>query len=269
MEKKLGLLVISAALLAGAPALAKPPKPKPKTSRSGTGGGAKNVYGDHGGGAVSWCAEELETLSNGLCYVKAAEPERRTLVVFLHGMIAKNVDWQWLQERALTRQAKASKFDAIFAKAPLGPGGYAWPGTKEAQDANEDALIAGWNEARAELEKRNGVAYDEVFVMGFSSGAYFTSSLALRGRVKADGFAVFAGGAGFGTGATDMPPVFVGVCADDAQTAGHSRSFGATLAARGWPHRIDEQRVGHMFGDVHVAHAVAWLRAQKKSRQEG
>jgi predicted esterase len=218
-------------------------------------------------GPLPWCAEEVETLPNGLCHIDGGQPEgRRTLVVFLHGAIAKDVDWQWLQERALLRQAKQSKFEAIFARAPLGPNGYVWPGTASAQEANEQDLIDGWNEARTFLEKRDGRPFDEVFLLGFSSGAYFTSSLALRGRVKFDGFATFAGGAG-GQASSEVPvkaPVYVGVCADDAQTAVHSRAFGSVLAARGWPNRVDEQKVGHMFSDIHVAHALAYLRRAKK-----
>jgi predicted esterase len=218
-------------------------------------------------GPFAWCSDETEALPNGLCYIDGGQKdESRTLVVFLHGMIGKDVDWQWLQERALTRQAKQSKFEAIFARAPLTSGGYVWPGSLAAQETSEQELIDGWNEARAFLEKRNGRRYDKVFLMGFSSGAYFVSSLALRGRVDFDGYAVFAGGAG-GLAAPDVAhkaPVFVGVCAEDRQTASHSRGFGGALAARGWPHRVDEQPIGHMFGDVHVAHAIAYLRATAK-----
>jgi predicted esterase len=221
-------------------------------------------------GPLAWCNEEVETLPNGLCYINGGQPEqdsRRTLVVFLHGAIAKDVDWQWLQERALTRQAKQSHFEAVFARAPLGPSGYVWPGTAAAQETSEQDLIDGWTAARTFLEKRNGKPYDDVFLMGFSSGAYFVSSLALRGRVKFDGFATFAGGAGHGpVEAPFKAPVYVGVCADDRQTASHSRAFGSVLAARGFPHRVDEQKVGHMFSDVHVAHAVTYLRNARKAR---
>jgi predicted esterase len=218
-------------------------------------------------GALPWCAEELETLPNGLCHIDGGQKDgRRTLVIFLHGAIAKDVDWQWLQERALTRQAKQNRFEAVFARAPLGPKGYLWPGTKSAQEASEQDLIDSWNEARAFLEKRNGQAYDDVFLMGFSSGAYFVSSLVLRGRVKFDGFATFAGGsAGYASGDVAFKaPVYVGVCADDKQTAAHSRAFGSAAAARGWPTRVDEQNVGHMFSDVHLAHALAYLRGAHK-----
>ena len=222
-------------------------------------------------GPLPWCAEEFETLPNGLCHIDGGQKDKkRTLVVFLHGAIAKDVDWQWLQARALARQAKQSKFEAIFAQAPLGPRGYVWPGTASAQETSEQELIDGWNAARSFLEKRNGAAYDDVFLMGFSSGAYYVSSLALRGRVKFDGYATFAGGGGWHSGA-DVPfkaPVYVGVCAQDRQTAAHSRAFGGLLAARGWPSRVDEQKVGHMFSDIHVAHAITYLRNAKKSRSE-
>lgn len=234
------------------------PKGKTKVARSE---GPKTT------GPLPWCAEELETLPNGLCHIDGGQREgRRTLVVFLHGAIAKDVDWQWLQERALTRQAKQSKFEAIFARAPLGPKGYVWPGTASAQQASEQDLIDSWNEARAFLERRDGKPFDEVFLMGFSSGAYFVSSLALRGRTSFDGFATFAGGSGGATvsDVASKAPVYVGVCADDKQTASHSRAFGSALAVRGWPSRVDEQNVGHMFSDVHVAHALAYLRSAKK-----
>ena len=164
------------------------------------------------------------------------------------------------------RQAKQSKFEAVFARAPLGPSGHVWPGTASAQETSEQELIDSWTSARTFLERRNERPYDEVFLMGFSSGAYYVSSLALRGRVKFDGYATFAGGGGWQS-ASDVPvkaPVYVGVCADDKQTANHSRAFGGVLAARGWPNRVDEQKVGHMFSDVHVAHAITYLRNAKK-----
>lgn len=257
MERSLCLHVVALAALvtvsAGAHAA---PKSKAKAK-------SKAAAAPSTSGPLAWCAEEYETLPNGLCHIDGGQKDgRRTLVIFLHGAIAKDVDWQWLQERALARQAKQSKFEAVFARAPLGPSGHVWPGTVAAQEASEQELIDGWNSARKFLEKRSGKAYDDVFLMGFSSGAYFTSALALRGRVQFDGYAVFAGGAG-GQAAPDVAskaPVYVGVCADDAQTAKHSRAFGGALAARGWPHRVDEQKVGHMFSDVHVAHALSYLR---------
>lgn len=221
--------------------------------------------------AVSWCAPETEALSDHLCYVdgRKSPDARRTLVVFLHGAIAENTDWQWTQERALVRQAKASGFQAIFPRSPLGKGGYVWPGSPASVEEKESAIVEEWAAARRALEEREGKPFDEVFVMGFSSGAYYVSSLALRGRLDVDGYAVFAGGGSRRGTVVDgkrRVPVFVGVCAKDRQTASHSRAFAGALAAGGFPHRKDEQPIGHMFGDVHVARAVAYLRSVKRAR---
>src|SRR5262245_22487050 len=70
---------------------------------------------------IPWCDEGVEALSDGICHINGGLPEsgRRTLVIFLHGAIAKDVNWQFTQERALTRQARAGKFTALFPRAPL------------------------------------------------------------------------------------------------------------------------------------------------------
>jgi predicted esterase len=223
----------------------------------------------------AWCAPEVEELSGDVCHVDGGQRgDRHVLVIFLHGAIARGTTWQWTQERALLRQAREGGFEAIFPRAPLGPQGYVWPGTMKAQETTEQELAQGWRAARAELEARSGHPFDEVFVMGFSSGAYFASSLALRGRLDdVDGYALFAGGAAYPAMPGTTParrPVFVGVCGDDGQTAGDSRSVGAALAARGWAHRVDEQHVGHMFSDLHVLHAAAYLRAAaRRVRRRG
>lgn len=257
----LGLLALSFVTLAGVADAA--PKKTPHRGKSKI---ARPLDRGAAAGPFAWCAEEVETLPNGLCHIDGGEKDgRRTLVIFLHGAIGKDVDWQWTQERALGRQAKQGKFEAVFARAPLGAAGYVWPGTATAQETSERELIDGWREAQDVLEKRNGKPFDEVFLMGFSSGAYYASSLALRGAVKVDGFATFAGGSSRQASLdARRVPVFVGVCADDKQTAAHSRAFGNALAASGFPHHVDEQHVGHMFADVHVAHAVAYLRSAKK-----
>jgi hypothetical protein len=65
-------------------------------------------------GQPAWCAPEVEALSDGLCHIDGGDRDgRRTLVIFLHGAIAKNTTWQWTQERALLRQARQSHFEAI------------------------------------------------------------------------------------------------------------------------------------------------------------
>jgi predicted esterase len=216
----------------------------------------------------AWCAPEMDPLGHDVCHIAGTpSPDgRRTLVIFLHGVIAKNTMWQWLQERGVARSAKLLHFEAIVPQAPgVGPdaaGGYAWPGGHGAKGTDEDALIRGWTRARRQLEERNGHPFDEVYVVGFSSGAYFATSLAVRAKLDVDGYVVLAGGS-----PNEPPPgarhtpVFVGVCAKDRASAPAARELGHLLAARGWATRIDEQPVGHGVNDVHMVHALGWLRA--------
>ena len=216
-----------------------------------------------------WCAPEMDPLTEDVCHVVGTPSAdgRRTLVIFLHGVIAKNTMWQWLQERGIARSAKQLHFDAIVPQAPAvgpgGAGGFAWPGGS-APRGGEEALLEGWARARRLLEQRAGRPYDEVYVVGFSSGAYFATSLALRAKLDVDGYVLLAGGA---PGAPDpdarRTPVFVGVCARDRASAPAARELGRLLSGRGWPTRTDEQPVGHGVSDVHVAHALGWFRARR------
>src|SRR5438874_846075 len=82
------------------------------------------------------------------------------------------------------------------------------------------AVIA---KAKKDLETKLGHAFDETFVVGFSSGAYYGSSLAVRSALDVDGYIVLAGGSGWVKDASGKrAPVFVGVSAADPSTAGHS-----------------------------------------------
>jgi predicted esterase len=230
----------------------------------------------------AWCADEVESLGNDTCYIDGRESAgggsrdraegkregKRTLVIFLHGVIGKHTDWSWTQERALLRQAKAGGFEAIFPRAPDDGVAYAWPGGAAGQAKYEADLIAGWKRAQKQLETKSGTPFDQVFVMGFSSGAYYVSSLALRGRLEVDGYAAFAGGS-IGHQHVDKVrkvPVYVGICGADKQTAPHSRGFAGELATRGFPVRAEEHHVGHMFSDPHVARAIDFLRKQNADK---
>jgi predicted esterase len=222
-----------------------------------------------------WCAEETEPLGDAVCNVPGtpAPDGRRTLVIFLHGVIAKNTMWQWLQERVIGRVAKELHFDAMFPQAPRvglgGSGGFAWPGLAKGDDdaERERALVDGWLAAKQKLEEKNGRPYDEVYVAGFSSGAYFATQVALHGKLAIDGYIVMAGGAPAEPSAdvtgTKRVPFFVGVCSRDKASAPAARELGYLLRERGWPVRIDEQPFGHGVSDVHVAHALAWFRARR------
>lgn len=218
-----------------------------------------------------WCADGIEALPNDVCYLDGSKADKpRTLVVFLHGMIGKDTNWSHNHEKMMLRVAKATNIEIVFPKAPLGELAYAWPGTIEAQEKSEQALIDQWMTAKAVLEKR-GKPFEHVFVMGFSSGAYFASSLAMRGRVDVDGYAVFAGGQALTAPAAPVvkrAPVYVGVCAKDPTgTAKHARAFAGSLAAAGIPRMVSEQQVGHDLSDVHFVQALAYLRRMAPARE--
>jgi predicted esterase len=204
-----------------------------------------------------------------MCHFDANGEGRKTLVVFLHGLVPRYAPWQWIQQRAIVRLAKSLHFAAIFPQGqPVGPGGsggYAWPGA--VTDQNRD-LAEGWTAARKLLQSRAGRPYDEVFVIGFSSGAYFAASLAVSGGFDADGYAILAGGAPLtrASSETRRAPVFIGVSARDRHTAPAARELGRSLSRLEWPHVTDNEPVGHMIADVHVAHALAYLRGAVDTR---
>lgn len=220
---------------------------------------------DKGQRTAAWCGADSEALPGDVCYLdgRAKSGARRTLVIWLHGVIAKNTTWSWNHQKMLRRIAKQHGIELLFPRGVAGDSLYAWPGTAQAQEKSEQALVDEWMAAKSILEKRDDRSFDEVFVFGFSSGAYFASSLAMRGRLDVDGYAVFAGGqpmAAPAAPAVRFAPVFVGVCTNDKTTVAHSRAFAGSLASAGIARMVSEQKVGHDLSEVHFAQALAFLR---------
>ncbi len=226
-----------------------------------------------------WCAPEVSELSDHVCFFDGAPPApaagekgRRTLVVYLHGSLAPTPGFQWLQQRAMAIHAKRQHFTVLIPTSPMIDGYYVWPNGRAAQGAHEASVVAGIHDARAKLEKKLGVHFDETFVVGFSSGAYYGSSLAMRGKLDVDGYIILAGGSSW-TGSSTAganaerrrAPVFVGVSAADKQTAAHSRALGSTLASLGWPHRVEERNAGHMVDWTFMDHGLSWLRTKSRA----
>jgi predicted esterase len=213
-----------------------------------------------------WCAPEVSELSDRTCWFDGGVPAdgRRTLVVYLHGAYAATPGFQHLQQKALALMAKRYNFTLLLPTAPKSAGGYVWPGTADAQKNEEQAILANIVASKADLEARAGKKFDETFIAGFSSGAYYGSSLALRSGIDVDGYMFFAGGSGWVKPAANgkRPPIFVAVSAADKQTASHSRALGGSLAALGWPRRVEERNVGHAVDWGFMQRAIGWLRSQ-------
>jgi predicted esterase len=223
--------------------------------------------------AKPWCAPEVSELSDHVCFSDGGPPAdgRRTLVVYLHGLLATTPGFQWLQQRAMALHAKRLGFVALLPTSPLVGNAYVWPTSLKAQDRQEAGIVAGIQKARTDIEQRLGHGFDETFVVGFSSGAYYASSLAVRGVLDVDGYIVLVGGASWirsQAATTKRAPVFVGISAADSQTAGHSRAFAAALAGMGWPYRAEERNAGHMVDWAFMTHGIQWLRGHTPQRSK-
>jgi predicted esterase len=220
--------------------------------------------------AQPWCGSDSEALPNDVCYVDGRKKgERRTLVIWLHGVIAKNTNISWSHQKMLRRIAKQNGVELLFPHGTSLDTVYGWPGTIDSQEKSEQALIEQWMSAKTLLEKRDNRPFDEVFVFGFSSGAYFASSLAMRGRVDVDGYAVLAGGQPMPARATAVEhfaPVFVGVCANDRTTVSHSRAFAGSLAGAGIARMVSEDKIGHDVSELHFVQALTFLRNKTKAK---
>ena len=216
-----------------------------------------------------WCAPEVNELADHVCYFEGGEPAdgRKTLVIYLHGSLAQTPGFFYLQQRAMALHAKRLGFTVLMPTSPSDGFGYVWPTGQAAQKDQEPGILAGIAKDRANLEKRVGHKFDETFVVGFSSGAYYGSSLAVRGMLDVDGYIVLAGGSSWvkpdSVAKSKRAPVFIGVSAADPQTAGHSRSYAGALAGMGWPFKVEERNAGHMVDWTFMTHGIAWLRSRK------
>ncbi|MEA2749294.1 MAG: hypothetical protein QOI41_3437 [Myxococcales bacterium] len=236
---------------------------------------ARTVSAEAGAAAKErpWCGPDVTTLSDHVCYVDGGPGStgRRTLVIYLHGVLAKTPGFQYVQQRWMAQEAKLGSFTLLMPTAPDASGYYAWPGSAKALKDQEAAILDGIKTARADLEKRAGARFDETFVVGFSSGAYYASSLATRGAIDVDGYIVLAGGGAWmkpGEQPATRAPVFVGVSAADPSSAIHSRAFAGVLAAAHWPSRVETRNTGHGVDRAFMARGLTWLRGLTPRRSD-
>lgn len=229
------------------------------------------------GARAAWCDESLETLDDDICYApgKVDDEHAPTLVIFLHGLVDANTTWQHQQQKGFALYAKRWGFSMIAppGRAGLGPkrkdDQIGWPTSETAREGVEDELIASWRKARETIEKRTGKKFERVLVMGFSNGAYYASSLALRGKLEdADGYGIFAGGSAFpgaerlGKATKTRKPVFVGLASKDS-TAKDGASLVKLLKKLGWPHKSMSNKVGHVVAEQQLEAALVYLRNEK------
>jgi len=226
-------------------------------------------------GAKPWCAPEVTELEEHVCYFDGGDPEnadgRHTLVIYLHGSLATTPGFAWLQQRSMAHYAKRHGFTVLLPTSPLtaAGNGYLWPTSIPAQREHEAKVLADIQRQRKDLARRVGHDFDETFVVGFSSGAYYGSGVAVRGALDdIDGYVILAGGASPGqhlASTKNRAPIFVGVSASDRQTADDSRHYAHALAALGWPHRVEERPAGHTVDPTFLSQALSWLRSKARN----
>ncbi|MDB5215698.1 MAG: hypothetical protein JWO86_3625 [Myxococcaceae bacterium] len=249
--------------------------PASSSSSSASSPKAKTSSTSKSAAVKTWCAPEVTELSDHVCYFDGGTPAdgRKTLVIYLHGALAQTPGFFYMQQRAMALHAKKHGFTVLMPTGPSDGVGYVWPTGQAAQKDQEPGILAGIAKARGELEKRVGHPFDETFVVGFSSGAYYGSSLAVRNMLDVDGYIVLAGGSSWvkpdAVSKSRRAPVFVGVSAADPQTANHSRSFAGALAGMGWPFKVEERNAGHMVDWTFMAHGMAYLRDKSRAKSGG
>jgi len=226
----------------------------------------------------AWCAEGSESLDSGVCYyTPAPAPEHaalpaasETLVIFLHSLVQVDSNWQWEQQRLLMRTADRMGFAVLMPRGRpgIGPGAaknvLAWPGSPRMQEEFEAPLLAEWDRFKASVESRRGAPFRRTLIFGFSNGAYYATSLAVRGRYPADGYGIFAGGSGskfnriLANNAAKRAPIFVGYGTKDPARA-HMSSLVDMLADLHWPYAVKRAPIGHWVSDAQLQLAVRFL----------
>ncbi|WP_437631793.1 hypothetical protein [Sorangium sp. So ce854] len=227
--------------------------------------------------AAGWCAPELASLPGEVCASLPAKeaPGPRVLMIFLHGVVQPDSGWQWAQQRAAARAGARHGAAVMMPRGRRGIGPrtmeawWCWPTATAAQATHEGALLAEWDAARAALERRAGGRFERVFVFGFSNGAYYATSLALRGRLPVDGYAAFAGGSGAryleraGARAKLRVPLFVGWGGKDPAHRDQV-ALARMLRRLKWPSKaLGKPRAGHAMIDEHVDQAFAFLGGRR------
>jgi predicted esterase len=223
--------------------------------------------------SAHWCAPELTPLSDTVCYYspssESAEGKTNTLVIFLHSLVSAAPKAAWEQQLRMRRLADTYRFTILIPRGRpgLGPGRdvntLAWPTAEKLQREHEAELHEEWNAAIERAEGLHGT-FARRFVIGFSNGAYYATSLAFREAFICDGFALFAGGSGSkyhrlaAAKAKRRTPMFVGFGTLDPDNP-QQRALVTLLKQLGWPHHSLAAKVGHTVAAEQLRAALRFL----------
>lgn len=224
--------------------------------------------------SAHWCAPTLTKLTSRLCYYspsrKQPTSDAGTLVIFLHSLVSAAPMAAWEQQQRMQRLADTYGFSILVpqGRPGLGPGRspdvLAWPTAQELQAQHEAELLAEWQAGVNQAQALHG-NFARVFLIGFSNGAYYATSLTFRERFACDGVAVFAGGSGSkyqrltASRAKRRTPMFVGYGTLDPDNK-QQRALVSLLETLGWPHRALAAKVGHTVASEQMRAALRFLR---------
>lgn len=227
---------------------------------------------------TDWCIDGLTALDEETCYVL---PDARRadgpppLLVYLHGIVPPTPRSPQKEkvELAVLHAAMRAGAAALVPRGMrgIGPSGahdwWAWP-TEPAAHANYAArLVAKWADARRRLEALAGVAFTRTYLAGSSNGAYFLTTLALRGDLDRlgfpiDGFGAMSGGSAGGRVASSLAarprPFYVGYGAYDESTKASAHALTELLERAKWPTRSAEHPFGHGAREEYLDEAFAF-----------
>lgn len=225
-----------------------------------------------------WCAPELPVLPGEVCYFVPDKAQPTELLIFLHGVIKADTTWQWSHQRAALRTAQVHKLATIIPRGRRQirtdsmADWWTWPTGPRAQQLVEQEILDEWQRARLALEQQLGRKFTKVYVWGFSNGANYVTSLALRGRLSpgaVDGYAAFAGE--WAPAADERTrrafrhvprvPFFVGYGGLDKPAVRGAEKLRQLLRALGWPSKVvGRPKAGHAMTDAHAREAIEFLR---------
>lgn len=223
--------------------------------------------------AEHWCAPGLTKLTSRLCYYSPShqneDQDTSTLVIFLHSLVSAAPKAAWEQQLRMQKLADGYDFSILIPQGRPGlgpgrdPGVLAWPTAQELQTLHEAELLAEWKVGVEQARQLHG-AFARVFLIGFSNGAYYATSLTFRERFACDGVAVFAGGSGSkyqrltAARAKRRTPMFIGYGTLDPDNR-QQRALVSLLVALGWPHRALAAKVGHTVATEQMRAALKYL----------
>jgi predicted esterase len=191
----------------------------------------------------------------------------RRVLIYLHGIVPPQPKNSPQKENVMAAVFHAATRAGAAAIVPrgvrgIGPAGskdwWAWPTSPDKHAELAPSLVARIDRVKKKLEAIAGAPFERTFLAGSSNGAYFATTLALRGEIGIDGLGAMSGGAPVAITRTTPLAVYVGFGSSDEA----SRSGGAGLAQKaasvGWKTKIAEHPGGHGAREVYLDEAFAF-----------